>query len=327
MLAQFVTAAKGLFTRHHEEHPDPDTVNPTNIEMVTSTRRGEVAPNMSANGKRKTRPASAGKPDGQETKRQRSKPQTTNKSADISSDSEKPSDVNAASAPAGNKIRFGSEEPEPIDTQPEEIPEASMEDEEDEDSDDDAPETINNSAQLSKMKEQAKKQEAARQLEEQLKKEKRRKLDERRKLQAKAKEAQVDDMMSESTTTLQGETTQDARRAALPALLPDDILNAEPVIRPPTPPLEDLFALPKKSNKLRFLDKTDKIPKDVNMGDVSIRVLDAPSSRKTSKPALPPRVSKVGRNVKSSLLQKTRTTARGNGLQKKASGPGGFVRR
>lgn len=164
MLAQFVTAAKGLFTRHPEEHPNPDTVIPTNIEMVTSTRRGEVAPNMSANGKRKTRPASAGKPDGQETKRQSSKPQTTNKSADISSDSEKPSDVNAASAPAGNKIRFGSEEPEPIDTQPEEIPEASMEDEEDEDSDDDAPETINNSAQLSKMKEQAKKQEAARQL-------------------------------------------------------------------------------------------------------------------------------------------------------------------
>lgn len=164
MLAQFVTAAKGLFTRHPEEHSDPDSVHPTDLEMVTSTRRGEVAPNMSVNGKRKTRPASAGKSDGQETKRQRSKPQATNTAADISSDSDKKSSVNATSETAGKKIRFGSEEPEPIDTQPEEIPEASMEDEEDEDSDDDAPETIDNSAQLSKMKEQAKKQEAARQL-------------------------------------------------------------------------------------------------------------------------------------------------------------------
>lgn len=134
-------------------------------------------------------------------------------------------------------------------------------------------------------------------------------------------------MTSESTATLQGQTTQDARRAALPALLPDDILNAEPAIRAPTPPFEDLFSIPKKSNKLRFLEKTDKIPKDINVGDVSIRVLDAPSSRKSSKPALPPRVSKVGRNVKSSLLQKTRNTARGNGLQKKSGGPSGFVRR
>ncbi|CAG8149931.1 unnamed protein product [Penicillium salamii] len=322
MFNHIVTAAKGLFARHPEEHSAP--VEPANSNMVTSTRRGDVTPNIS---KRKSRPTSAGKPDSQETKRQKSDPQGANPPADTSSDTETPN-VNAASAPApaGKKIRFGSEEPEPIETEPEETPEAPQDDE-DEDSDDDAPETIDNSAQLSKMKEQAKKQEAARQLEEKAKREKRRKLDERRKLQAKTKEVPVDDITSESTTTLQGETTQDARRAALPALLPDDILNAEPVLRPPTPPLEDMFAMPKKSNKLRFLDKTDKIPKDVNMGDVNIRVLDAPSSRKSSKPALPPRVSKVGRNVKSSLLQKTRNTARRNGLQKKASGPGGFVRR
>ncbi|CAG8189824.1 unnamed protein product [Penicillium olsonii] len=316
MFSHLVTAAKGIFTRHPDHPVD-------NSEMVT-TRRGDVTP-MSA-GKRKSRPTSAGNPDSQETKRQKSSPQAANTPTETSSDTEETPNVNGANAPAGKKIRFGSEEPEPIDTQPEETPEAPQEDE-DSDSDDDAPEAIDNSAQLSKMKEQAKKQEAARQLEEKAKREKRRKLDERRKQQAKAKEVPVDDMMSESTTTLQGETTQDARRAALPALLPDDILNAEPVIRPPTPPLEDLFAMPKKSNKLRFLDKTDKIPKDVNMGDVNIRVLDAPSSRKSSKPAPPPRVSKVGRNVKSSLLQKTRNTARSNGLQKKASGPGGFVRR
>lgn len=167
--------------------------------------------------------------------------------------------------------------------------------------------------------------------EEQQKRDKRRKLDERRKLQAKsvvkAKEAPADDMQSESTATVQGITTQDARRAALPALLPDDILNAEPAIRPPTPPAEDQFAPPKKSNKLRFLDKQDKLPKDVNMGDVSIRVLDAPSSKKSSKPALPPKISKAGRNLKSSMLLKARSTAQGNGLRKKAGGPSAFVRR
>lgn len=159
-----------------------------------------------------------------------------------------------------------------------------------------------------------------------MKKEKRRKLDERRKLQAKTivkpKESS-DDLLSESTATIQGTTTQDARRAALPALLPDDILNAEPAIRPPTPPADEL---PKKSNKLRFLDKKDKIPKDIDLGDVSIRVLDAPSTKKGSKPALPPRVSKAGKHLKGSMLQRARNTA-GNGLRKKASGPGGFVRR
>lgn len=159
MFNHIVTAAKGLFARHPEEHSAP--VEPANSNMVTSTRRGDVTPNIS---KRKSRPTSAGKPDSQETKRQKSDPQGANPPADTSSDTETPN-VNAASAPApaGKKIRFGSEEPEPIETEPEETPEAPQDDE-DEDSDDDAPETIDNSAQLSKMKEQAKKQEAARQL-------------------------------------------------------------------------------------------------------------------------------------------------------------------
>jgi U3 small nucleolar RNA-associated protein 16 len=167
--------------------------------------------------------------------------------------------------------------------------------------------------------------------EQQQKRDKRRKLDELRKSQAKsalkAKETPADDMQSESTATIQGITTQDARRAALPALLPDEILNAEPTIRLPTPPAEDQSALPKKSNKLRFWDKHDKLPKDINLGDVNIRVLDAPSTKKSTKPALPPRVSKAGRNLKTSMLQKTRTTAQRNGLRTKAGGPSAFVRR
>lgn len=167
--------------------------------------------------------------------------------------------------------------------------------------------------------------------EEQLRKEKRRKLDEQRKLQAKSSKkdipAQSDDLQSESTTTLQGSTTHDARRRALPALLPDEILNAEPVTRPPTPPAEDAFGGPKKPNKLKFLDKTDKAPKDVQVGDVTIRVLDAQSSKSKSKPALAPKASKTGRNVKENWLKKERSTAKVNGMRRTAGGSSGFKRR
>ncbi|KAG0160699.1 hypothetical protein PDIDSM_8229 [Penicillium digitatum] len=333
MFAHLVTAAKGLFTRQPEEQEFQSAGTlATNSSMAPAIRRGNDAPET-ASGKRKSHSASASKTENQQTKRRRrSDPKATGTDEDATkpTPAEK-SNVIGDKAPAAKKIRFDSEEPETVEAQPEEISEAPTHEDDEDDSDDDAPETIDNSAQLLKMKEQAKKQEAAKQLEEQLKREKRRKLDERRKLQAKSvvkpKEAPTDDMLSESTATLQGTTTQDARRAALPALLPDDILNAEFAIRPPTPPAEDQLAVPKKSNKLRFLDKQDKLPKDVNMGDVSIRVLDAPSSKKSSKPALAPKISKAGRNLKSSMLQKTRTIAQGNGLRQKAGGPSGFVRR
>jgi U3 small nucleolar RNA-associated protein 16 len=168
MFAHLVTAAKGLFTRHPEEQHSHSADSITlNSNMVTSTRRGDVATDVAANGKRKDRPASAGKADGQDTKkkRRRSNPRATDTSADAANGTLETSNVNEAKAPAGKKIRFGSEEPEPIiETQPEETSESPKEDEEDEDSDDDAPETIVNSAQLLKMKEHAKKQEAAKQL-------------------------------------------------------------------------------------------------------------------------------------------------------------------
>lgn len=164
MFAHLVTAAKGLFTRHPEEHSHSADSIASDFKMVTATRRGEVAAEVAASGKRKTRPVSAGKPDGQDTKRRRSNPKDTETSADAANGTLETSSVNEAKAPAGKKIRFGSEEPEPTETQPEEVSEAPKEDEEDEDSDDEAPETIVNSAQLLKMKEEAKKREAAKQL-------------------------------------------------------------------------------------------------------------------------------------------------------------------
>lgn len=164
-----------------------------------------------------------------------------------------------------------------------------------------------------------------------MKKEKRRKLDKRRKLQAKSAAKSkdtsrtLDDSVSKSTTTLQGSNPQDAQRRALPALLPDEILNAEADARPPTPPVEDGVAGPKKSKKLKFLDKTDKPPKDVKVGDVAIRVLE--SKKKKSQSTLPAKASKAEQNVKDNLLKRNRSMAQSNGLRWTAGGPSSFVRR
>ena len=152
-------------------------------------------------------------------------------------------------------------------------------------------------------------------------------------MQAKSKPKEIktpsEDLLSESTTTLLGDNTEDARRRTLPALLPDDILNAEPIARPPTPPAEGNFGItiPKKSNKLRFLEKTEKAPKDVQVGDVTIRVLDAPSTKQSSKPALPPKASKSGRGLKEGWLKQQKSTASVNGLRRTAGGTSGFKRR
>jgi U3 small nucleolar RNA-associated protein 16 len=168
-------------------------------------------------------------------------------------------------------------------------------------------------------------------------------LDERRKLQAKLAAKKLedgpvskpgsgtpgDDMVSESTVTLQGSTTQDSRRSTLPTLLPDEILNAEPVARPPTPPAEETGARAGKPNKLKFLDKVEKPPKDVSIGDVMIRVLDEPPSQKKSKPSLPPKASKTGRSSKDNWLKNNRSTAQVNGLRRTAGGKStsSFVRK
>lgn len=137
----------------------------------------------------------------------------------------------------------------------------------------------------------------------------------------------ADDLVSESSETLQGSFTQDSRRPTLPALLPDDILNAVPEVRPPTPPPETQAFSQKKPTKLRFLEKTEKAPKDVRMGDVAIRVLDGDSSRRQPSTALPPRASKTGRCAKDAWLKQARSTGHVNGMRIVSSGSKGFVRK
>lgn len=118
-------------------------------------------------------------------------------------------------------------------------------------------------------------------------------------------------------------------------MLPDEILNAEPSVRPPTPPRETEPATVKTSsnnnNKLRFLDTAQKPPKDVVVGGTSVRVLDGttnyPNWKTRSNPTLPPKLSKASRNVRDSWMAGNRNKNVSSGVRRTAGGPSGFVRR
>jgi U3 small nucleolar RNA-associated protein 16 len=162
-----------------------------------------------------------------------------------------------------------------------------------------------------------------------LQKEKRKQQDEKNKSQAKAakhKEDQVqkkqpqpidDDLVSESTATLQGSVVREGRRA-LPALLPDEILNAEPVFRLPSPPPEQEQ---KSTRQHKFFTEVDRPAKDLHRGDVTIRVLE------DKKHMLPPKSSKSGRNVKAAWMAGQRGRSAPGGLKRVGGGPKSFVRR
>lgn len=189
MFSQLVTAAKGLLTRQdaeeaHSTRPNTTTTTENKPKMVT-TRRGGTATKDTAepesngtpviNGKRESGAVSAGKKEGQNKKRRRSNNTTeTAEDAQDESPNGNPGIEEGADSKQDqpgpsekkNHIRFGSEESAlPEELQTESAPETGQENQEDdeESSDDDAPETINNSAQLSKIKSEAQKQEKARQ--------------------------------------------------------------------------------------------------------------------------------------------------------------------
>ncbi|KAI9762964.1 MAG: hypothetical protein M4579_000027 [Chaenotheca gracillima] len=72
-----------------------------------------------------------------------------------------------------------------------------------------------------------------------------------------------------------------ASSSLVPALLPDDILAAEPAERPPTPPLQSSLPKPlnKQSQRHKFLDVDEKKPKDFKRSGVKIRTLEARTHR------------------------------------------------
>lgn len=170
-----------------------------------------------------------------------------------------------------------------------------------------------------------------------LQKEKRRLQDEKHKSQAKAsvkskaekvqkskpqaidtKPVSDDDIVSESTATLQGSVVKESGRRVLPALLPDDILNAEPVYRLPSPPPEQQR---KDTRQHKFFKDVEKPAKDIHRGDVTIRVLE------DKKNMLPPKSSKVGRNVKAGWMAGQRSRHAPGRLKRVGGGPKSFVRR
>lgn len=178
MFSHLVTAAKGLFTR-----PDSDetsatspsaTVTPNRPNMVTATRQrniaAEEAPGKSdinstpvTNGKRKTRTANSAKAGGQQSKRRKRTSLEENGESRLDRE-ESPKKVDTSVKK--NHVKFGSEEPEePVDMPVEEVPgpQQNGQDDGDESSDDDAPEAIDNSAQMSRLKAEAQKLQQAKQ--------------------------------------------------------------------------------------------------------------------------------------------------------------------
>ena len=105
------------------------------------------------------------------------------------------------------------------------------------------------------------------------------------------------------------------RNGPLPALLPDDILAAEPVMRLPTPPPTITTIT---SKKRRFIDADPKPLKDIKRGPVRVRILE------DSKSVLPPRASKASRSLKESWLAGQR--GRKDVVSQRRKPGGGFLR-
>ena len=181
MFSHIVTAAKGLFARpESEETPSDDTTTNT-PKMVSATRQRNIATESTpaesdisstpaTNGKRKARNANSTKADGQHNKRRKrsslgAAEQLENGESEVHRESSPKKEGRVAPAAKKNHVRFGSEEPEmPVEMQ-EETPEEKHDNQEDgeESSDDDAPEAIDNSAQMSKIKAEAQKLQQAKQ--------------------------------------------------------------------------------------------------------------------------------------------------------------------
>lgn len=112
-------------------------------------------------------------------------------------------------------------------------------------------------------------------------------------------------------------STKQPEKDRLPLLLPDELLNAEIVVRPRTPPPHVSQVRLDVSRKRKLLDIVSKPPKDVQRGGLKIRVLSTDGGH------LPPKPSKEGKMLRESWL----TGQRGprGGFQRRKIG-GGFVR-
>jgi U3 small nucleolar RNA-associated protein 16 len=153
---------------------------------------------------------------------------------------------------------------------------------------------------------------------------KRREHDSRLKLQAKSAKthAKTQRRSNAEYTTIGAQETEgkakSSAKASLPILLPEEILAAEPVVRPPTPPSSINETAIKKKQK--FLDAESRPPKDIKRGNVRIRVLQEERS------ILPPKASQTSKALRESWLA-GRQGFKGNIVVPRRKLGGGFVRK
>ncbi|KAI4262711.1 MAG: hypothetical protein L6R42_002115 [Xanthoria sp. 1 TBL-2021] len=110
-------------------------------------------------------------------------------------------------------------------------------------------------------------------------------------------------------------------RDALPALLPEEILAAEPTARMPTPPPKRDVVKATVNTRHRFFDQNSKPTKDLQKGNVRIRVLE------NRRAILPPKVSKDSQKLRESWLAGIRLGPKGKVVMERRKMGTGFVRR
>ena len=226
---------------------------------------------------------------------------------------------------ASTHKRFDSEEPEAIGPAEPELEaqrnttQQSIVIEDDASDSDGAPEAITTSTSLNHAQSTAAEISKAISQKAAADKEKRRKRDEALKLQAQKSTKRAPKRKRSSSPSPEPPTqpTRLSINDPLPDLLPDYILASTPgerLLIPPPPPAP----VQKQPNKLRFLDKEPRPPKDVRKGNVTIQVLES-----KAKQNLPPRVSKASQSLRERLL----SGKKGAAQVERTSWKGTFVRR
>ncbi|KAL9021191.1 MAG: hypothetical protein Q9185_001592 [Variospora sp. 1 TL-2023] len=225
------------------------------------------------------------------------------------------------------KVGESTENMPSIDPPPEKsATEGKIEDSEAESSSDEAPEVVTKTTGLEKARTAAAEAAKAAEAQRAAGKQRRRERDTLLKLQAKTTKKDLiptTGVMEASSSPSPPEFPNEAKwssRDALPALLPDEILAAEPIVRFPTPPPEPVLAKAPINKRQRFLEESSKTPKDIKKGNVRIRVLEE------QKVILPPKVSKRSQSIRESWLV-GRQGVKGIATVERRKTGSGFVRR
>lgn len=207
-------------------------------------------------------------------------------------------DIQATGSKPGH-VRFGSEDPEPVELANPENTQADTQDDEENESDDDAPEDM--TAADAQATSTAAQKQAARAVEQQQAKARKKRQEREKRLQEQAKVSSK---------------TKRQKPVDLPDLLPEDVLADEATTRPPTPPREEpqikSTSAASNNGKIKFQDSR---PKDIRVGPVTVSVLE-----KQNK-LLPPKANGRAKSLKDQWL----AGRRGSGITRQSVG-GGFVR-